>query len=168
MVNVGCVSSISSPADLPEMGYWRGSYASDLLIRSDESGQPVLSLAGANQIVTLRYDPAMPPVLPPMPQSPEPLSGQTEAPLSLALSWGPPTDPCDPLTYDAYFSQGDNPAYLAQVSGRPFLEVPELAPTAGALRPSTGREIAWLAHCGASQQWLPNSRTLCLQRRQPS
>ncbi|MBN1313347.1 MAG: hypothetical protein JXB30_18215 [Anaerolineae bacterium] len=122
------VFDASSPAGMAETGYWRGSYAGDLLFRSDSSGQPILMLAGANQIVTLRYDAAMPPVLPPVPQSPDPPNGQTELPLSLALSWGPPTDPCDPLTYDAYFGQGDNPAYLAQVSGIPFLEIPELTP----------------------------------------
>lgn len=122
------VFDASNPAAPAETGYWRGGYASDTQLRVDDAGHPILVLAGANQIVTLRYDPAMLPVLPPMPQSPNPPNDQTDASLSTALSWGPPTDPCDPLTYDAYFGRGDRPEYLAQVNGIPYLEVPGLTP----------------------------------------
>lgn len=122
------VFDASDPASLSETGYWRGGYASDLATRLDESGQPVLSLAGANQVVTLRYDPSLPPVPPPLPQSPGPANGQGDASLSPALKWGPPADPCDPLAYDVFFGQDDNPPLLGQVSGTPLLEVPDLTP----------------------------------------
>lgn len=122
------VFDASDPASLFETGYWRGGYASDLVMRLDASGQPILSLAGANQVVSLRYDPSMPPVPPPAPQSPDPANGQSGAPLSLALKWAPPADPCDPLAYDVYFGQDDNPPLLGQVSGTPLLEVPDLSP----------------------------------------
>ena len=118
------VVDVSNPASPQERGYWRSSYASDVVL----SGGGHVYLAEANQLLTLRYDPNAPPVLPPIPQFPEPFDGRDGAPLELNLSWGPPPHECDTLTYKVYFGVTSDPPFLGVVQGEPTLRVADLDP----------------------------------------
>jgi hypothetical protein len=120
------IFDVSKTASPPEVGYWRSGYVGDVLVQPGAAGQTGVTIGGANQIATLHYDPNLPPVSPPVPQSPDPADGQADALLTANLSWTPLADSCDPLVYDVYFGQGDDPAYLAQVGGSPHIEVPNL------------------------------------------
>ncbi len=121
------VFGLSGPA-LPETGFWRGSYASDVAVAPDNAGGMQLMLADGSGLADLRYDSTRPATPPPMPQSPEPASDASHVPLNTALSWGPPADPCEPLKFDVYFGQQSDPSLLASVSGDTRLQLPPLAP----------------------------------------
>ncbi len=114
-----------SDVDAPgEQGYWRSSYASDVALGADG----LIYLAEANQLLALRYDPDAPATSPPMPQLPQPADGQDGVALSLNLAWGPPPDPCDPLTYSVYLGVAETPPFIGQVSGEPELAISDLEP----------------------------------------
>jgi hypothetical protein len=118
-------ADVSAPR---EVGYWRGSYASDVLVIPGGTGQPLLAVADGSQIAELRYNPSAPAAPPPVPQSPDPGMDVSDAPISLKLEWGPPADSCSPLSYDVYFGQESNPPLLGTVTGDPRIEVPQLSP----------------------------------------
>jgi hypothetical protein len=107
-----------------ETGYWRSGYAGDLLLASDGA----LFLADANQLLTLRYDPGAPPVLPPLPQVPSPANTAEGVSINPRLRWEPPADPCDPLVYDIYFGASGDPPFFGQVTGEPSVQVDNLDP----------------------------------------
>ncbi len=85
-------------------------------------------LAEANQLLTLRYDPAAPPEQPPLPQFPAPASGADGVPLTTELQWGPEPPACSQLTYRVYLGVADDPPFAGQVVGSPSLQVADLDP----------------------------------------
>jgi hypothetical protein len=119
------VMDLADPTSPHEVGYWRASYASDATLSADGNS---IYVADAGQLLVLQYDPAAPPKPPPVPQAPGPADGQSDVPLSVRLTWGPPADPCDPLTYDVYFGPSDDPPLIGQVTGTPALEIGPLEP----------------------------------------
>lgn len=118
------VIDMADPDEPRETGYWRSSYASDVALGA--GGE--VYLAEANQLLTLRYDPDAPPVLPPIPQFPEPADGQDGAPLGVSLAWGPPPGECNAVTYNVYFGVTASPPFIGQVVGEPVLGVADLDP----------------------------------------
>ena len=117
-----CGLRVFDLATLEEVGYWSSGYASDIAFGSD-----TIYLGGGTDLWTLRYDPTMPAVPPPVAQSPSPQDGRADVPLDMALSWGPPPDLCNPLIYDVFFGVAETPPFIGQVTGDPILAV-ELAP----------------------------------------
>ncbi len=117
------VFDVADPAAPRETGYWRGSFAADVAV-----GGGVVYLADGNRLLTLHHDPALPGVPPPAPRLPDPPNGADGVPLTLTLKWGPPADPCDPLSYAIYFGVADDPPLVGEVMGVPELEIGELAP----------------------------------------
>ncbi len=118
------VFDITEPDHPVETGTWRSGYAGDLLLSPDGS----LLLADANQLLSLRYDPDAPPVLPPLPQVPSPANAGEDVSINPRLRWQPPADPCDPLIYDIYFGPTDDPPFFGQVAGEPSVQVDNLDP----------------------------------------
>lgn len=121
------VIDLGDSANPRERGYWRSSYASDVMVHSVAEGD-VIYLAEANQLLTLRYDGASGAVPPPMPQTAVPGNGQDDLPLTLTLAWGPPPDSCDPLTYSIYFGAVNPPPLLGVATGTPALQIGGLEP----------------------------------------
>jgi hypothetical protein len=117
-----CGLRVLDSTTLAEVGVWRGSFASTV-----ELGTDAIYVGGGDTLAALQFDPTAPTALPPVPQSPDPADGRADVPLNTPLSWGPPTNPCDPLTYDVYFGTEENPPFVGQVVGDPLLAV-ELAP----------------------------------------
>jgi hypothetical protein len=115
------------PGALAEVGYWDGTFTSDVAARSEPEGDLIFA-ADAGQLLTLRYQPDAPAISPPIPQSPTPPDSEGDTPLALTLSWSPPADPCHPLTYDLYLGTAQNPPFYAQVAGEAALEVADLRP----------------------------------------
>ncbi len=120
------VYDIANPADIREVGYWRADYAGDVALGRDQEGDTVIYLADAGSLLTLRYDPALPPVMPPLPHQPYPADGASEIPLDVVLNWEPAPDPCQPLTYDVYLGTGPMPAPMGRVSPDPQLAISRL------------------------------------------
>ncbi|GAB4468125.1 MAG: hypothetical protein Kow00124_02020 [Anaerolineae bacterium] len=120
------VYDITNPAERQEVGYWRTDYASDVVLGRDREGDALIYLADAGSLLTLRYDPALPPVMPPLPHQPYPADGAGEVPLDPVLGWGPAPDPCQPLTYDVYLGTGPTPAPVGRVSSEPELAISRL------------------------------------------
>ncbi|MBN1121679.1 MAG: hypothetical protein JXJ17_11425 [Anaerolineae bacterium] len=118
------VFDITEPDQPVETGYWRSGYAGDLLLAPDGS----LTLADANQLLSLRYDPDALPVLPPLPQVPSPVNAGEDVPINPRLIWQPSADPCDPLIYDIYFGATDDPPFFGQVTGEPSVQIDNLDP----------------------------------------
>lgn len=118
------VFDVSNPADPREVGYWRSTYAADVAVQNG-----LVYLADGNQLLTLRYEPALPAQPPPVSQLPRPADGAGNVPFDTALTWGPPADPCNPLIYDVYFGQSQNPPLVGQVIGSPELIPGELVPS---------------------------------------
>jgi hypothetical protein len=121
------VFDVSDPESLTEVGYWDGTFISDVAAREEEEGD-LLFAADAGQLLTLRYRPDAPAISPPVPQAPTPLDGQGDTPLAVTLTWNPPANPCHPLTYDLYLGTAQNPPFYAQVTGEAALEVADLRP----------------------------------------
>jgi len=119
---------ISDPAHPREVGYWRGRYTSAVIAAPLEGGGALLQVADASRLVELEFDPSLPPVPPPAPALPDPHDGASGIALSPGLRWGPPADPCDPLTYDIYLGPGGDPPLIGQVTGEPALQVADLQP----------------------------------------
>lgn len=118
------VLDVSQPESPRERGYWRSSYASDVVV-SDER---TVYVAEANQLLMLAYDPDAAAQLPPIPRQPAPSNGAEGVPLDADLGWGPAADPCAPLTYDVYLGLADDPPFAGRVTGEPALSVAELDP----------------------------------------
>ncbi len=113
------IQDVSSPR---ERGYWRSNYANDVAVGPDG----LIYLAEANQLLVLRYDPAAPPEPPPIPQFPQPASGQEGLPLTTSLEWRPSPEACNPLSYNVYLGVTADPPFIGQVNGEPMLEVADL------------------------------------------
>lgn len=116
------VLDVSQPESPRERGYWRSSYASDVVL----GGEQLIYVAEANQLLMLSYDPDAAAQLPPIPRLPAPSNGTDGVPLDADLSWGPAADPCDPLTYDVYLGLASDPPFAGRVTGEPALSVAEL------------------------------------------
>ncbi len=124
------VFDVSDPTSPQERGYWRGLYTSDVLVHPNEPG--TVTVADANQVLVLRYDPAAPPVAPPLPRSPNPANGEGNVSLMPTLRWEPAPDGCHPLTYDVYFGPAGVPAdrlpLEAQLTANTRLDLSNLDP----------------------------------------
>ena len=119
------IIELTDPASPHETGYWRTGYASDVTLSADGTS---IYVADAGQLLALHYDPAAPSVPPPVPQTPDPADGQSDVPLTPRLTWGPPPDPCDPLTYEVFLGPSEDPPFIGQVSGDTVLEIGPLEP----------------------------------------
>jgi hypothetical protein len=119
------VLDVTQLAAAREQGYWRSGFAGDV---APGELPGTVYLADGSQMVSLRYNPEAPPEAPPLPQQPGPRDGEQDVSLIPTLNWGPPPDPCQPLTYSIYFGVTDDPPLVGQVSGEPSLQVGELDP----------------------------------------
>lgn len=109
---------VSDPAAPAEQGYWRGSFASDVVFQDDR-----IALATASGVLALAYDPAGAPVLPDPPRRPSPPDGTEIAPGEpLILAWEPDADPCEPLVWEVVVN-----GQVISVTGQPALTLPALA-----------------------------------------
>jgi len=117
------VFGLSGPT-LPEVGYWRSGAALNLAL----SAPGVVAVADSSALSVLGFDPALPPLPPPLPQSPFPASDTVGVLLDPTLAWGPPPDRCDPLRYEIHLGQQPDPPLVSAVSGEARLQVSGLAP----------------------------------------
>jgi hypothetical protein len=107
---------LQDPSAPTETGFWSTGYALDVATLGDN-----VYVADIGELMVLEYVPDGPPVPPPAPQSPQPSDGivfyppreDPSAPLEATLTWGPPLERCDPVTYDLYFGSRDVPPLVA-------------------------------------------------------
>lgn len=121
------VIDLTDNANPQEQGYWLGSYASDVAVRPQNS-HDLIYLAEANHLLTLRYEPDLPAVFPPQPQFPDPANLRDGVSLTPLLTWGPPPDRCNPLSYRVYLGVVDDPPLLGEGISEPALQMSELDP----------------------------------------
>jgi hypothetical protein len=116
--------TLQDPAAPDEVGFWMNGYAGDVAV--DSAGR--VHVADANELFVLEFSPGDPAAPPPVPQMPSPSNEQDGVPLAPVLRWGPPHNPCNPLTYDVYFGAGDDPPFMGQIIGEPMLALSTLDP----------------------------------------
>lgn len=116
---------VSQPATPQEVGYWGGSFISDVVSFGD--GQLVAVDAG--QLVSLRFNPDGEATLPAVPQQPSPADQTRGLPGQVTLQWGPAGNPCNPLAYRIYLGVEDDPPLIGRVTGTPMLVVSDLRPS---------------------------------------
>jgi hypothetical protein len=110
------VIDLQDPSAPTEVGFWSTGYALDVATLGDN-----VYVADIGELMVLEYVPDSPPIPPPTPQSPQPSEGvafyptreDPSAPLEATLTWGPPLERCDPVTYDLYFGTQDVPPLVA-------------------------------------------------------
>ena len=107
---------LQDPSSPAEIGFWSTGYSLDVATLGNH-----LYVANIGDLLVLEFVPDAPPVPPITPRSPHPadnaifypLRTDPSAPLEALLTWGPPSERCDPVTYDLYFGAQDDPPLIA-------------------------------------------------------
>jgi hypothetical protein len=123
------VINLQDPTHPAEVGFWHTGYALDVMALGT-----VAYVADIGELVTLAFDPDGIPVMPPVPQTPEPADGTTFYLLPsdgapeprVTLGWGPLPFDCDPLSYDLHLGTENPPPLVATELGVPTIELDRL------------------------------------------
>jgi hypothetical protein len=123
------VIDVQEPSAPSEVGFWSTGYALDVATLGDN-----VYVADIGELMVLEYVAVGPPIPPAAPQSPQPSAGAVfypprqnpSAPLEATLTWGPPPERCDPVTYDLYFGTRDAPPLVASALITPAFHVETL------------------------------------------